>query len=117
MPEGKLLLVSGDQDLAVLLTEVLQENGYQVLTTGRRDAFQSAMDHLPDLVVLASMDAIHLAYKMRTESTTAHIPVILLSAYDNLQQVADTLAINDYLTKPFDLNDFLAVVTRWTGSA
>src|SRR5687767_4640133 len=61
----------------------------------------------PDLVVsdimMPVMDGIELAWKIKTEMLTAHIPVILLTAMGSEEKQLEGLkvGVNDYITKPF----------------
>jgi YesN/AraC family two-component response regulator len=61
----------------------------------------------PDLVVsdimMPLMDGVELARKIKTETLTAHIPVILLTAMGSEEKQLEGLkaGVNDYITKPF----------------
>src|SRR5690242_683506 len=61
----------------------------------------------PDLVVsdimMPLMDGIELGRKIKTETATAHIPVILLTAMGSEEKQLEGLrvGVNDYITKPF----------------
>ena len=56
---------------------------------------------------------------LQSTPETAAIPVVVLSANAMPTQIERLLAAGarNYLTKPFDLNQFLAVVDEWTGTA
>jgi YesN/AraC family two-component response regulator len=64
--------------------------------------------YLPDIVIsdvmMPRMDGIQLCRKIKTEFKTSHIPVILLTAFSNLNKEIEGLesGANDYVPKPLD---------------
>jgi len=54
-------------------------------------------------IMMPLMDGIELARKIKTETLTAHIPVILLTAMGSEEKQLEGLkvGVNDYITKPF----------------
>ena len=73
-----------------------------------QEAFDIAVEYLPDLVVsdimMPVMDGIELCYKLKKDLRTGHIPVILLTARLTVMQVQEGFEIgaDDYITKPFN---------------
>jgi signal transduction histidine kinase/ligand-binding sensor domain-containing protein/AraC-like DNA-binding protein/AmiR/NasT family two-component response regulator len=73
-----------------------------------REAFDMAVERLPDLVVsdimMPVMDGIELCRKLKNDLRTGHIPVILLTARVTVMQVQEGFEIgaDDYITKPFN---------------
>ena len=108
----KILIVEDDKEINKLVTDFLKENGYEVtsLFDGLHVA-QAVKEGKADLVILDLM----LPYKngdmvlseIRKIST---IPVIIVSAKETTQNKIDLLRLgaDDYMTKPFDLEEVLA---------
>jgi CheY-like chemotaxis protein len=60
------------------------------------------------------MDGLTAIWKMREEPELAHVPVIIISAYDSydLRGEAASAGCQGYLTKPIDPADLKAMVNR-----
>lgn len=112
MHNKSILVVEDDEALARVLRDNLRFEGFEVqCATDGRLAIERARQFAPDLVVLDLMlpdyDGFDLCGMLRQEGRT---PVIMLSARS---QKADklrglTLGADDYITKPFDLEELLA---------
>jgi DNA-binding response OmpR family regulator len=111
----KILIVEDEKTLAETLSENLAEEGYEVVTSYDGEAGLAMIrDQLPDLIVLDIMlpilDGLSVCRIVRKDSTTAHIPIIMLTARGTevdkivgLESGAD-----DYIVKPFGLGELLA---------
>jgi DNA-binding response OmpR family regulator len=114
---AKILIVEDETTLAETLAENLSEEGYEVLTADNGETGLALIrSELPDLIVLDIMlpvlDGLSVCRIVRKDSTTLHIPIIMLTARGTevdkivgLESGAD-----DYITKPFGLGEFLARV-------
>ncbi|MCL4251872.1 MAG: response regulator transcription factor [Anaerolineae bacterium] len=114
---AKVLIVEDEDTLARNLAEKLRSEGFQVLTAGDGESgLQKARDEHPELIVLDIMlpklDGLSLCRIIRRDTSTAHIPIIMLTARGTevdkivgLESGAD-----DYMVKPFGLGEFLARV-------
>ncbi|MEP2235351.1 MAG: phosphate regulon transcriptional regulator PhoB [Alteripontixanthobacter sp.] len=117
MSQAKLLLVEDDPALAELLEFRFQSEGYAVRTTADGDeALELAREDVPDLVILDWMiegtSGIEVCRRLRREESTAHVPIIMLTAReaeDDRIRGLDTGA-DDYLTKPFSPRELIARV-------
>jgi two-component system, OmpR family, alkaline phosphatase synthesis response regulator PhoP len=109
--------VEDDPDIASLIEHYLEKAGHQVtrLTTG-----STVMPHLrdagADLVILdlmlPGMDGLLVCQAMRSDSRTADIPVIMLTARgEEADRIAGLeLGADDYVTKPFSPKELVARV-------
>ena len=117
MSPAKLLLVEDDPALAELLEFRFENEGYQVRSTPDGDeALILAAEDVPDLIILDWMidgtSGIEVCRRLRRDKTTAHVPIIMLTAReaeDDRIRGLDTGA-DDYLTKPFSPRELLARV-------
>jgi DNA-binding response OmpR family regulator len=120
-----LLIVEDDQDIRESLVEFLQDNGYRV--DAARDG-REALDHLrhaqerPGLIVLDLMMPVMDGQQFRAEQLRnpelAQIPVLLISAYRDVEERAAGLGRLPFLRKPFDLKQLLEEVeARCRGSS
>ena len=110
-----ILVVDDEKDLVDLITYNLTRNGFDVLTAfNGNDALEVAQRESPDLVVLDLMlpgvDGTEVARRLKADSRTAHIPIIMLTAKGEETDVVVglTLGADDYVTKPFSMKILLA---------
>ena len=109
-----ILIADDENDIRNLVKISLEENGYTVLTAqnGREawDILTTREVHLAILdVMMPVMDGFNLLRKIREHST---IPVIFLTARtDDMDKVLGLgLGADDYLAKPFSINELVARV-------
>jgi sigma-B regulation protein RsbU (phosphoserine phosphatase) len=100
-----------------LLAEMLTARGYRVraVTSGDR-ALMSARAAPPDLILLdirmPGMNGYEVCEQLKAERQTRHIPVIFISALDELHDKVQAFNVGgvDYVTKPFQGEEVLARV-------
>jgi len=116
MPAKKTTIVTADDDpqLLRLVARNLEFEGYEVLTaTDGQIALEQIERSLPDLVLLdvmmPRMDGFTVCQKVREFST---VPIIIVTArgQDQDKVKALDLGADDYLTKPFSVDELLARV-------
>ena len=64
---------------------------------------------------MPGMGGVEVRRRLHTEPRTARIPVIALSAGRNLRAHAAEIGADDYLAKPFDLDELLLRIEKWAG--
>jgi YesN/AraC family two-component response regulator len=102
-----ILIVEDNEDLRFYLKDNLKGHYNIEEATNGREGWEKAKLLNPDLIVsdimMPLMDGIELAKKIKTETITAHIPIILLSAMGSEEKQLEGLSVgvNDYITKPF----------------
>lgn len=102
-----ILIVEDNEDLRFYLKDNLRSQYHIEEAVNGKEGWEKVKLHNPDLVVSDVMmpvaDGIELVKKIRTETLTAHIPVILLTAVgdEGRQLQAFAAGANDYITKPF----------------
>ncbi|MBK6857678.1 MAG: response regulator transcription factor [Microthrixaceae bacterium] len=108
-----ILLVDDEEHLRSMLEAALRHNGYEVhpVATGRA-ALTAVSEHNPDLIVLDVMlpDLDGFAVCQRLRSTGDRTPVLFLTARDSTDDKVRglTLGGDDYLVKPFSLEELVA---------
>jgi two-component system OmpR family response regulator len=111
--EARLLVVDDEPNIVELLSMSLRFAGFQVATaTSGSAAVSLARTFKPDLVVLDVMlpDLDGFAVIRRLRGEGMRIPVLFLTARDATEDKVTglTLGGDDYVTKPFSLNEVLA---------
>ena len=106
----KILIVDDDEKVTTLLGRFLSANSYQVTTINDSSkAMQAAGTVHPDLIILDIMmpypDGFTLCRMLRDDQTFAKTPILIITALDNSNSKATTFGANDYLAKPFNLDE------------
>ncbi|WP_270563595.1 response regulator transcription factor [Clostridium beijerinckii] len=112
--QQRISIIEDDLEICNLLKEFLKESGYEIkISNTGIDGMRELRTLTYDLVILDLM----LPYKsgdeiLRELRSFSNIPVIVLSAKDMVHTKVDLLRLgaDDYVTKPFDLNEILARV-------
>ncbi|MGE5138839.1 MAG: response regulator [Rudaea sp.] len=106
-PRARILVIDDDEQVLELVQDVL-ESRFDVLGIGdpfeglellRREKF--------DLLILdlgmPNLDGAQLIGLVRTNSVNTEIPILVMSAFDELRRKVAHLPVQDVVTKPFDL--------------
>ncbi len=112
MNKPLILVVEDDTSVRNLMTTTLKAHGYRYLTAPNgQSAILEASSHNPDIVLLdlglPDMDGVDIIKKIRTWS---NMPIIVISARSEDTDKIDALdaGADDYLTKPFSVEELLA---------
>jgi two-component system OmpR family response regulator len=112
-PSAKVLVVDDEPSLAELLSSVLRYEGWEVRAAGNgAEAVRTGREFRPDAVVLDIMlpdfDGVEVMRRLRSELPS--VCVLFLTARDAVEdRVAGlTAGGDDYVTKPFSLEEVLA---------
>jgi DNA-binding response OmpR family regulator len=110
--KSKILVVEDDLDVAEMLNAYFRVQGYEVFTVNwGEDGVRACQTVSPDLVVLdirlPDIDGYEVARRLRTDRRTQDVPIIFLTEKrdraDRLHGLE--LGADDYLTKPFDVQE------------
>jgi CheY-like chemotaxis protein len=124
MSGRRLVLVADDeQDILALVTTILERAGYEVLAVrDGAEALAAVRDRRPDLAVLdismPELDGLEVLRRLRTDTETSELPVVLLSAQAQEADVARGFATgaSAYVKKPFSPRDLTERVDELLGS-
>ncbi len=112
MSKGRILVVEDDFDISNMLRIYFTGQGYDVQVAPRGgDALTMTRKQLPQLIVLdimlPDMNGFDVCRELRTTTRTSHIPIIFLTQKDErADKIAGLeLGADDYITKPFDIEE------------
>jgi two-component system OmpR family response regulator len=114
MERGTIVVVDDEPNIADLVELYLARDGYRVLKAATGEAgLEAIRNHRPRLVVLdvglPDVDGLEVCRRLREESNIT--PVLLLTARDTVSDKVAGLALSDdYVTKPFSVDELLARV-------
>lgn len=107
-PSGKILLVEDNADIRLYLKDILQDQFEVTEAVDGQKGLERAIGQIPDLIIsdimMPAMNGIEMCKRLKTESLTQHIPIVLLSARSSIE---DMLAgyetgADEYISKPFN---------------
>ncbi len=112
MDKARLLIVEDDPDISNMLKIYFTSQGYEVEAALRgQTALEKTRQGMPHLIVLDIMlpdiDGYEVCRNLRTNTRTSHIPVIFLTQKDERSDKLQGLELgaDDYITKPFDIEE------------
>lgn len=107
----KVLLLEDDAALSDLLSEHLQDLGYEVtLCANGQDALETLIDKKFDIALLdintPTITGIEVLKRVRNEYKN-NTPIIILTAYQDTKHLKESFenGVDDYIKKPFDLEE------------
>jgi CheY-like chemotaxis protein len=120
-----VLLMEDNADMLAMLAQVLEWGGYEVVKA--RDGNEglqilASMDVLPGVIIsdlsMPDLDGFAVLYEVRNTPAWATIPFVIMSAHSSSddRRIALERGADDFLTKPFNLDDFQKVLGRWQTS-
>ncbi len=112
MGKARILVVEDDLDISNMLNIYFKSQGYDVDLALRGEvAMEKTRLTLPHLIVLDIMlpdiDGYEVCRRLRSNTRTSHIPVIFLTQKDERSDKLQGLELgaDDYITKPFDIEE------------
>ena len=115
--KSKILIVDDEPDAVELLKKRLRFEGYDTLEAyDGAGCLREAAAGDPDLVILdvmmPDMDGYEVCRRLKSNKSTAHIPVLMLTAKREVEDKVRGLDVgaHDYLGKPFDYKELSARV-------
>jgi DNA-binding response OmpR family regulator len=117
MPK-RILVIDDDEDLLEILNIIFQDEGFEVILSNTGEA----VDHLsvihPDLVLAdvriasSGRNGGDICSRIKAEHKDEKLPVILLSAEEDLHQIARNCGADSFIRKPFDIYQLLKQVNE-----
>jgi DNA-binding response OmpR family regulator len=117
----KILVIDDEPAILELMRAIFESAGYAVETTDTADAVAQLTDgELPHVIILdlllAGKDGRDTIRQLKSQERTRQIPVLMLSAHHGAESEALATGADDFLAKPFEIEELLAKVTSY-GSA
>jgi CheY-like chemotaxis protein len=118
-----ILIVDDDPGIRQLLSVFLNHKGFTAASAANG---QEALEYLqsnpelPDLILLdlmmPVMDGATFRHTQRADPALAGIPVVVISAAENIAVQAPTLTADAYVPKPIDFDRLAEVIEQYTGN-
>ena len=118
MPK-RILVADDDPGIGEMLHEMLSDAGYEADIAVNGQAVRQLAEPFPDLLLLdirlSGTDGRTICEQLKSQPATRHMPIILLSAHKDTQQIARQAGADAFLAKPFEMADLLALVAHYVG--
>ncbi|MES3018825.1 MAG: response regulator [Bacteroidota bacterium] len=112
----KIVVIEDNHDILELLGFILENEDYEVLASLNAEPIKSLEDINPHLILLdenlGTSKGHQLCLEIKANPGTSHLPVILISAVNDLAEIARKCNADNYIAKPFLIEDLLDLVKQ-----
>jgi DNA-binding response OmpR family regulator len=113
----KILVIDDDAGIRDVINLVLSDAGYEVIELDNGHyVLETVLTIQPDLILLDIMlgdkDGRDICKSLKDNPDTSRIPIIMISASHGVHTVHESCNANDYIAKPFDIDDLLNGVSK-----
>lgn len=113
-----IIVIEDDRDILDMIQYILADEGYEIMSYDHLIKLESIIAKRPSLILLderlANGYGSTLCLELKSNPLTKPVPVILVSAAIGLAQIAKNCGADAVLDKPFDLNDLVNLVKRYS---
>lgn len=116
---NKKILVVEDEPLIVnMVKHRLEKHHFDVVEAFEgEEGLEKAKNEKPDLIILdiimPKMDGYTFVKKLKRDEDTRNIPIIILTAWEKMEDLFLQEGIKDYLVKPFKAEELLARIHKY----
>lgn len=116
----RILIIDDDDQILKVVGRLIESMGYEVIkANGGKDGLTAAEAENPDLILLdiimPKVDGHAVLRQLKNNPKTANIPVIMLTAKDDPQNIVDSMVDGgavDYIIKPFVSEELLQKISK-----
>jgi len=118
----KILVVDDDEEIGIMLKMILEYNGFEVTVLQRADNTEVvASDLKVNLVILdmliAGIKGTDVCKQLKADHNTKDIPVIMITALPEIEDLCKEAGADDFLAKPFDIDSLIRKVNKHVAKA
>ncbi len=113
----KILVADDDASIRTALSNVLEDEGYEVIAVGSgREALKAASDMKLDLMLLdIKMPDVHgIDVLKKVRAKDKNMPIIMLTAFSGMEKDVEIQMgnVSAFISKPFDIEEVLSTVKK-----
>lgn len=114
-----VLICDDDADILEVTKTILLLRGYRVETIMNTDDLIGKVETIKPSVILMDLwipdiGGSEATRQLKENVSTSHIPVIIFSANNDIEKVANSAGANGFLRKPFEIADLERIIARHT---
>ena len=111
----RILFIEDDGDFREVVTEVLEQEGHEVLAaTDGNTGYQMLVSQTPDAVIvdqgIPGLSGTDLIRRVRKDSRFQDLPILLMSGEKDVAEIADELSLKFFIRKPPSLEELFRQV-------
>lgn len=115
---ARILVIDDEEDVVQILRTILTEAGYPVVTGRDVTAVYEIEKDPPALLLIdnwlsGGKTGHDICLQLKQDARTSGIPVILISATQKLDETARRCGADDFICKPFELEELLVKVRKF----
>ena len=110
--------IDDDDDILDSMQLILEDAGYDVIALSHVEPVEEIAEYQPKLILLdirltGEYGNVFCA-SLKENKLTADVPVVLVSGAGNLAEIARASKADNFLSKPFDLEELVALVKNYS---
>jgi DNA-binding response OmpR family regulator len=110
----RICIIEDDESIQDILRIILQNAGYETVIFADGHPIMENNYPFPDLFLLdkqlPDLDGLIICEYLKSNSHTKEIPVVMMSAYPNVKELALCAGANDFIEKPFAMSLLLKTI-------
>lgn len=117
----KVVLLQDNKDILEIMDQVLEEEGFDVIGSLTTEPIENIDNIDPDIVIVddhikGAVKGSQVIKELKSDPETEEIPAVLTSTSNNLAEQAAECNADDFIAKPFGIDDMIDVVKKNTDS-
>ncbi len=118
MSKKKILIFDDDTTILEVITIIFEENGFQVeISETSHDILERVADYRPDVILMDNwipkIGGVEATRLLKSHEEFRKIPVIYVTANNDIVALARQAQADDYVAKPFNLDDLEEKVAKY----
>ncbi len=110
-----------DPDIGTMIKMMLEYKGYAVTVSDRAEQAEEVLrNNNIDLIImdmlLSGVNGTDICTELKENNATAHIPIMMISAHPNAKEICLQAGADEFISKPFDMQDILLKINRLVNS-
>jgi DNA-binding response OmpR family regulator len=119
--QKKILVAEDDKAIIDVVKIILENEGYVVYTADQGEVVHKIIkQQKPDMVLLDiwlyGEDGGDIAKEIKSSSHSKDLPIVLMSANNETEKITKKVGADDFLLKPFNIDDLLYIVRKYVKS-
>ncbi|WP_026934339.1 response regulator [Christiangramia echinicola] len=105
---AKILIVDDDHTIGLMLKDILEFSDHVITVSQEpRKTKENILENEIELILLdkliSGVDGTDVCKSLKEDDDVAHVPVIMMSALHNVDEICKDAGAVDFLSKPFDM--------------
>ena len=114
----KILIIDDNAGILFVMRQALEMKGYAVQVSKTFTGISTIAKDSPDLIYLdvslLGKDGRDVSRELKRSESTKNIPIVILTAHVNAQELSNEAGANSFLSKPFELTQLWKKTAAYT---